>query len=136
MAPLVWRGIGPMIASLVFLFSLGALAQFAIAYCRTLLLAYNKVELSQRVREVTGIGNTLAPSDFQRLLQFVRLAPPLADDATEIRVVSIYFRLARVTGALASPLSRQVSRWFENELARCSYFAAVTLDRRLIPGAE
>jgi hypothetical protein len=136
MAPLVWRGIGPMIASLVFLFSLGALAQFAIAYCRTLLLAYNKVELSQRVREVTGIGDTLAPSDFQRLLQLVRLAPPLADDATEIRAVSIYFRLAHMAGALLSPLSHQASHWFESELARCSYFAAVTLDRRLVPVSE
>jgi hypothetical protein len=125
-----------MIASFVFLFSLGALVQFAIAYCRTLLLAYNKVELSQRVREVTGIGDTLAPSDFQRLLQFVRQAPPLADDATEIRAVSIYFRLARVAGALASPLSRQASLWFKNELARCSYFAAVTLDRRLVIATE
>jgi hypothetical protein len=125
-----------MIASLVFIFSLGALGQFAIAYCRTLLLAYNKVELSQHVREFTGIGDSLAPSDFQRLLQFVRLAPPLADDATEIRVVSIYFRLARVAGALVSPLSRQASRWFEQELERCSYFAAVTLDRRLVIATE
>jgi hypothetical protein len=125
-----------MIASLVFLFSLGALGQFAIAYCRTLLLAYNKVELSQRVREVTGIGDTLAPSDFQRLLKLVRLAPRLSDDATEIRAVSIYFRLARVAGALASPLSRQAAQWFEQELERCSYFAAVTLDRRLVIATE
>lgn len=125
-----------MIASLVFLFSLGALGQFAIAYCRTLLLAYNKVELSQHVREFTGIGDTLAPSDLHRLLQLVRLAPPLADDATEIRAVSIYFRLARVAGALLSPLSRQASRWFEQQLQRCSYFAAVTLDRRLVPVSE
>lgn len=125
-----------MIASLVFLFSLGALGQFAIAYCRTLLLAYNKVELSQHVREVTGIGEALAPSDFQRLLQLVRLAPPLGDDATEIRAVSIYFRLARVAGALVSPLSQKASLWFEQELKRCSYFAAVTLDRRLVPASE
>lgn len=125
-----------MIASLVFIFSLGAMGQFAIAYCRTLILAYNKVELSQRVREVTGMGDTLAPSDFHRMLEFVRLAPPLGDDAAEIRVVSIYFRLARVAGALVSPLSRQASRWFEQEFERCSYFAAVTLDRRLVTLSE
>ena len=121
-----------MIASLIFILSLGALGQFGVAYCQTLLLAYNKVELSQRVREVADIGERLAPSDFDRLLQLVRLAPPLADDATEIRAVSIYFRLASAAGVLVSPLSRKASQWFENELAHCSHFAAVTLDRRLV----
>lgn len=136
MAPLVWRGIGPMIASLVFIFSLGALGQFAVAYCRTLLLAYNKVELSARVREVTGIGETVAASDFDRLLQLVRLAPPLADDATEIRAVKVYHGLACVARVLASPVSRQASQWIQGELERCSYFAAVTLDRRLATAGE
>jgi hypothetical protein len=121
-----------MIASLIFIFSLGALGQFAVVYCRTLLLAYNKVELSPNVREITGIGDALAPPDFHRLLQLVRLAPPLADDAAEIRAVSMYFGLVRAAGTVLSPLSRKASQWFENELAHCSYFAAVTLDRRLV----
>jgi hypothetical protein len=121
-----------MIASLVFVFSLGALGQFGIAYCRTQLLAYNKVELSPRVREVADIGERLAPSDFDRLLQLVRLAPPLVDDATEIRAVSMYFGLARVAGTLVSPVSRKAAQWFEGELVQCSYFAAVALDRRLV----
>lgn len=136
MAPLVWRGIGPMIASLIFIFSAGALGQFAVAYCRTLLLAYNKVELSSRVREVTGISETVAASDFDRLLHLVRLAPPLADDATEIRMVRVYRCLASFAGAVVSPVSRKASQWFQQELVRCSYFAAVTLDRRLATATE
>lgn len=136
MAPLVWRGIGPMIASLVLIFSLGALGQFAVAYCRTLLLAYSKVELSQRVCEITGITESVAASDFDRLLQLVRLAPPLADDAAEIRAVRMYHRIASIAGALLSPLSQKASHWVQCELQRCSYFAAVTLDRRLATAAE
>lgn len=136
MAPLVWRGIGPMIASLVFIFSVGALGQFAVAYCRTLLLAYNKVELSSRVREVTGIGQTVAASDFDRLLQLVRLAPPLADDASEIRTVRIYHGFASVANAMLAPLSKKVSHWIQGELESCSYFAAVALDRRLATATE
>ena len=125
-----------MIASLVFIFSLGALGQFAVAYCRTLLLAYNKVELSARVREVTGITEGIAASEFDRLLQLVRLAPPLADDATEIRAVKVYHGIARVANALVSPFSQKASQLLQSELERCSYFAAVTLDRRLATAAE
>jgi len=122
-----------MIASLIFIFSLGALGQFALAYCRTLLLAYNKVELSARLREITGIDEGIAANDFDRLLSLVRLAPPLADDEAEIRAVKAYYRIARITNAIVSPLSRQAGQWLNQELQRCSYFAAVTLDRRLAP---
>jgi len=125
-----------MIASLVFIFCLCALGQFAVAYCRTLLLAYNKVELSTRVREVAGVSESVAASDFDRLLQLVRLAPPLADDSAEIRAVRMYHWLASIAAALVSPFSREASDWFQAELERCSHFAAVTLDRRLAVSAE
>lgn len=125
-----------MIASLVLMFSVGALGQFAVAYCRTLLLAYNKVELSARVREVTGIGQAVAASDFDRLLQLVRLAPSLADDASEMRTVRVYHGVASLANAILSPLSKSVSQWIQGELESCSHFAAVALDRRLATATE
>ncbi|HTS12684.1 MAG TPA: hypothetical protein VMH00_11245 [Candidatus Limnocylindrales bacterium] len=126
-----------MIASLIFLFSVGALAQFAVAYCRTLLCAYGKVELSEKTCEVTGLSvATCSPSDFNSLMELVRLAPPLRDDATEIRVVRVYRSLASLASKVVSPFSPQASQWFDRELARCSYFAAVTLDRRLATTAH
>jgi hypothetical protein len=118
-------------ATLIFIFSLGALGQFAVAYCRTLLLAYNKVELSARVREITGVDEGVAGNDFHSLLNLVSLAPALGDDAAEIRAVKIYYRLTRAAGALVSPFSKAASQWFKQELKRCSYFVVVTLDRRL-----
>lgn len=122
-----------MIASLILFFSLGALAQFLVAYCRTLIVAYGKAELSLQMRKVIGFdGQAADPGEFDRLLGLMRVAPSPGGDHTEIRAVTLYFRLIALAEALLSPVSAKASRWFECERARCSYFAAVTLDRRLV----
>jgi len=126
-----------MIASIIFVLSIGALGQFAVAYCRTLLSAYGKVELSETTCEVTGLASgTCTAADFNGLMELVRLAPELRDDATEIRIVRAYRCLTCLASKLVSPFSRSASQWFDRELARCSYFAAVTLDRRLATTAH
>lgn len=130
MAP-IRRGTGPMIASIIFVFSLGALGQFAVSWCRTILVSYNKVELSSRVREIVEGSSDLAGPDFDSLLQLLRFAPRLDDDGRSLRAVIAYYRVARLGLKLVSPFSRQAKRWFEGELCLCSHFAAVALDRRL-----
>jgi hypothetical protein len=122
-----------VIASLILLFSLGALAQFLIAYCRTLIATYGRAELSLQMREAIGFdGQATDPGEFDRLMGLIRIAPSPGDDHTEIRVITLYYRLIALAGALLSPVSAKASQWFECERARCSYFAAVTLDRRLV----
>lgn len=126
-----------MISILILVFTLGALGQFFVAYCRTLLLTYEKVEITQRTRDVTGLaGNAVPPNEFARLMQLLRVAPDPGDDATEIAAVSVYFHVMNVVGSLVSPLSQSSSRWIDRELSRCAYFAAITLDRRLAPAAN
>jgi len=121
----------------ILVFGAAALMQFSLAYCRTLLLTYEKVELSAKAREIIGLdGADIEPNAFHRLMVIVRLAPDPGDDAMEIRTVGLYYRLASLAGWLSSPLSSRVSAWFEKELERCSYFAAVALDRRLMVTAR
>lgn len=120
-----------MIALTIFVLSLGTLAQFVVSYCRTILVTYNKVELSSRVREIAEGKSDLAGSDFDSLLQLLRLAPGLDDDARAMRAVTAYYRVARLASKLVSPISREAARWFEAELSLCYHFAAVALDRRL-----
>ncbi|HEV2205069.1 MAG TPA: hypothetical protein VGR36_00925 [Candidatus Acidoferrales bacterium] len=125
-----------MIASLIFVLSLGALAQFAVSYCRTLLLNSNEITLSTRLQEVAGVSEYCSPADFDRIVQLIRFAPQMRDDAGQMRAISLYYRLTRVVSTLVSPLSREASNWFDSELSRCSHFAAVALDRRLATAAK
>lgn len=121
-----------MMPSLIFVFSLGALVQFAISYCRTLLMTSGEVSLSERVREIAGISAANVPAgDFDRLLQLVRFAPHFQGDAGQMRAISVYYHLASFASKIAGPISREACEWLNTELSRCAYFAAVVLDRRL-----
>jgi len=121
-----------MIPSIIFVLSLGALGQFAFSYCRTLLITYGKLPISERVQEIAGAtADGFAGSDFDHLLQLLRFAPDVKADKAQMRAVTAYFRLTRLASKLVSPLSREASQWFQAELSRCTYFAAVSLDRRL-----
>jgi hypothetical protein len=125
-----------MIPSIIFAFSFGALVQFALSYCRTLLLTYGEVELSDRVREIVDITpQSCRPYDFERLLQLVRFAPQTEDDASQMRAIKAYYRVTRFASKAMAPISREASEWLQTELSRCTHFAAVALDRRLA-GAE
>lgn len=121
-----------MMPSLMFVFSVGALVQFAFSYCRTLLLNSSELQISKLALEITGIaGQNYAPSDFGRVMQLVRFAPQMREDAGSMRAISAYYRVARIAAALVSPLSREASKWFESELSRCTQFAVAALDRRI-----
>jgi hypothetical protein len=124
-------------SAFMFVFVLAALWQFSFAYCRTLLATYSKVELSGRVEKLMGLRlDSIEPRGFDRLMVLVRVAPDPGDDAMEITAVCLYHRILRMAAATSSLLSERVSNWCRSELARCSYFAAVTLDRRLVPVVE
>jgi hypothetical protein len=122
-----------MISALILVFTLFALGQFSIAYCRTLLQTYAKVELSTQLAELSGVtAEQLQPSDFGRLMELVRAAPDPRDDASEIRTIGIYYRVVRIVRWAVAPISRTASQWADSELSRCAHFAAVSLDRRLV----
>jgi hypothetical protein len=124
-----------MIVSIfILLFSIGALAQFSLAYCHTLLVAYGKVEISDRTQELIGIDvGKVDPMEFRRLMQFVRMSPDPGDDSSEIAIIQGYFRAMSMIRIFLAPLSKRFSAWTDGELSKCSYFAAVTLDRRMPP---
>lgn len=122
-----------MIASLIFVISLAALLQFFILHCRSILAYGRRVELSDRVREVTGIvAQNVSAGDFDRLVQLVRLCPERGDeDRKDMRVVGVYYSLLAMLDRLTRSLVPSVAVWTERERQSCSYFAAVALDRRI-----
>jgi hypothetical protein len=121
-----------MIAALICVISIAAFLQFFVSYCRSVISASRGVELSERVREITGIAGGIIPADdFERLLQLVRLCPERSDDGTKIRAVDAYHNLLRAVNFAARAVMPGVVAWVERELQGCSYFAAVALDRRI-----
>lgn len=121
-----------MMAALICVISLAVFAQFFVWYCRSILAPSRRVVLSERVREVTGIANQeVAPDDFQRLLQLVRLCPERGDDRSEIRAVGTYYRVLAMLKNVSKLAGPRLSQWVDHERQDCSYFAAVALDRRI-----
>jgi len=121
-----------MVAALICVISIAIFLQFFISYCRSILAVSRKVELSDRVREVSGITNrSIGAEDFSRLVQLVHLCPEQGDDETEIRAVGTYYSLLRVIRASSTFLIPGMGPWTERERQDCSHFAAVALDRRI-----
>ena len=121
-----------MAAALICVISVAVFLQFFVSYCRSVLAVSRKVDLSERVREVSGIANrNIGADDFARLVQLVRLCPEQGDDETEIRAVGAYYGLMRTLKRLTTFLIPGVAPWTERECTSCSHFAAVALDRRI-----
>ena len=120
-----------MITIVVLLVSLGGLVQFFVAYCRSLVMAYSKVELSAPGRNLVGLeGRELRGDEFRRLVQLLGLSPYPGDDWVELSAMYAYYLLVSLL-RLLRPLTRSVAAWAERERAGCAYFAAVALDRRM-----
>ena len=119
-------------AALICILSVAVFVQFFVSYCRSVLAVSRRVELSDRVREVSGISNrSVSADDFSRLVQLVRLCPEQGDDETEIRAVGTYYGLLRIIKYFSTFLIPGFGPWTERECTHCSHFAAVALDRRI-----
>ncbi len=121
-----------MIAALIFVVAVAGFLQFFVSYCRSVIAAYERVDLSEQAREVTGIQDRqVHGQDFERLLQLVRMCPEPGDDGREIGAVRTYFRLLSVARAAFRRIAPALEQLMERERESCAYFAAVALDRRI-----
>lgn len=121
-----------MMPIIICVFSIAALLPFVVSYFRSIVASSRKVELSARLQEVTGItSQKVKADDFARLLQLVQLCPEQKDDQSDIRAVGAYYSVLAVLGRMARTFAPNLASWFEHERESCSYFAAVTLDRRI-----
>jgi hypothetical protein len=120
-----------MMAALIFIFSVAALMQFFVSYCRSLIAASSRRALSTDVQDVIGIRRSASGEDFDRVMQFLYLCPDRREDRTGIKAIGAYFRLLGAVGAIMGKLIPSLRAWTESERSQCAYFAAVALDRRI-----
>ena len=121
-----------MISLLVCGLSVLAIVQFFVSYCRSVLTAAGRVELSERTRKAAGIP-TPQPEEqeFDRLLELAELCPVPGKGIPETGAIVAYHRALGVLRQLAAGKSGTLSNWVDRERGRCTYFAAVVLDQRL-----
>jgi hypothetical protein len=121
-----------MMASIILIFSLAALLQFFVSYCRSLIAASAKQPLSFETRDVIGITVAGARSeDFSRVVQLLQLCPERPNDRREIRAVRTYFGLLSFLNWSMVRMIPSFRSWTEKQRAQCAYFVAVALDRRI-----
>jgi hypothetical protein len=121
-----------MIAVCILILSFTVLVQWIITYCRSFIVASERVQISEKTTQVVGASHGLIdPLKFDLILSLAVKAPNPVNDAGRIRVVSSYFRILQAADEIAEPVSPKLKEWLDDELERCVHFAAVALDRRL-----
>lgn len=122
-----------MVSALILSLSLAGLFQFFVAYCRSLVEVYSKVEISTQAWKVAGLdGSGARAEQFRHLSGLIELCPNPSDDGFEIGAVRAYYRLLSLFRAARSLAPAQAA-WADHERTRCAHFLAVSLDRRLDP---
>ena len=92
-----------MMAALILLFSLVTLFMFFVSYCRRWMASSARHELSEEVRDVTGIKETPSPLDYDRVVQILQLCPERPEDRLSLRAVNLYHScLKTMQGAVAN----------------------------------
>ena len=120
-----------MMPAIILIFSVGALLQFFVSYCRSLIAASAGRVLSADVQDVTGITKTARAEDFERVMQYLRLCPERREDRTGVTAIGAYFKMLGLVRATLGSILPSLRSWTEFERAQCAYFAAVALDRRI-----
>jgi hypothetical protein len=120
-----------MTPTIILVCSVVILAQFFVSYCRSLLASSAKECLSPEVQEVTGISSAASGEDFVRVKQLLQLCPEHPQDDKGIQAVNSYFGMLNLLRRTLAQTLPKVRSWVDTERGHCTYFMAVSLDRRI-----
>ena len=117
-------------AAFILACSIVFLLQFFVSYCRSLIAASAREQLSQEVQEVTGMSQP-TEEEFARVVQLLQLCPERPEERGEIGLIRTYFRMLGVLRATAARIVPSLERWTSTERSQCTHFVAVVLGRRI-----
>jgi hypothetical protein len=126
-----------MFAAMLFAISIVALSQFAAYYWRAMLAGAAAQPVSERVLLAAGARNgQLSGEDFPALVGLHGLTPELRSGSKGLGFVRFYYAVIDHLGSLVGGSMPSVAAWSQRELAVCSRYAAVQIDRRLQANLE
>jgi len=120
-----------MMAAFILACSIVFLLQFFISYCRSLIAASAREQLSQEVQEVTGLKQPATEEEFARVVQLLQLCPERPEERGEINLIRTYFRMLGVVRVTIARIVPSLERWASAERSQCTHFVAVVLGRRI-----
>ncbi|HLZ52244.1 MAG TPA: hypothetical protein VKP61_15965 [Candidatus Acidoferrum sp.] len=122
-----------MAAALILVFSLLALANFAISQWRLIWLTTANQPLSDTLRAATGVeAENIGSHDFGKLLSLCdELSPRLIKRTPWLREVKGYYRIVSKLENISRSIQPAVASWAASEMKTCSRYVAVLLDQSL-----
>lgn len=120
-----------MMAAFILACSIVFLLQFFISYCRSLIAASAREQVSLEVQEVTGISRPANEEEFARVLQLLQLCPERPEERGEISLIRAYFRMLGFIRATIARIVPSLDRWTSTERGQCTHFVAIVLGRRI-----
>ena len=121
-----------MLSAMLIVFSITALAQFALYYWRAILAGVAAQPVSERVFAAAGLHqNRVTSRDFDTLAGLHALTPELHPGQNSLGFVPVYYRLVEWIGARAGQHFPAMAEWSERERTVCALYTAVLVDRRL-----
>jgi hypothetical protein len=122
-----------MTAALILVFSVMALAQFAISQWRLIWLTTANQPLSDSLRATIGFeAESISARDFGKLLGLCDEMSPLLRRGTPwLREVKGYYAIMVAVEKACRSILPSISAWAAGEMKTCSRYVAVLLDQNL-----
>lgn len=122
-----------MIAALILVVSTVMMAQFAIFLWRANMLATAAQPISDALASAQlNVGQTANLEDFDTVAALSKLCPGVRMRSVSFWAVCAYYRSIRSLSQLCSAVLPQGAIWARQEMAFCTRYVAVSLDRRLL----
>lgn len=121
-----------MVAALILVISSIMLAQFVVFFWRANMLAVASEPLSESLSAAqTSFSRALDLDDFASVAAMSTLCPGVTLSPAKLWPVRIYYQAARLVSWLCSGAMPQAGSWARQEMAFCTRYVAVSMDRCL-----
>lgn len=114
-----------MVGALILVISSAMLAQFVVFFWRANMLAVAAEALSE------SFSPALKLNDFDAIAAMSKICPSVTAPTSQLWQVRAYYQAVRVLSWLCSAALPQVNSWARQEMACCTRFVAVSMDRCL-----
>lgn len=117
-----------MIAAIIFMVSVVAFGQFALYYWRATISGVAAQAVSDRIRVAAGIAHAvIGAHDFHNIIILKDLSPNLRGQSGSLMTIRAYYAVVEKLGRIVPAMAN----WAECEMATCSRYVAVLMDRHL-----
>ncbi|MGB6877108.1 MAG: hypothetical protein WBD87_13855 [Candidatus Acidiferrales bacterium] len=121
-----------MIAALILVISGAMLAQFLVFFWRANMLAIATEPLSENMSSAQkNFSPALKLDDFATVAAMSKICPSVTVSPAKLWQVRAYYQVVRVASWLCSAIMPQANAWARQEMASCTRYVAVSMDRCL-----